>query len=131
MWHAGLPNSASFPHGPRTTRSVATPTTQEVKQRQRSPVTALHGVTVSTVWFSWMTSTNPATNLARLCGASSISLAGVPVRLAGRVVGVLSLFKREAELDGSAMGPLGRLSEIRASLAEARILRECLGREPP
>lgn len=71
------------------------------------------------------------TNLARLCGVSSISLAGVPVRLAGRVVGVLSLFKREAELDGSAMGPLGRLAEIAASLAEARILRECLGMEIP
>lgn len=71
------------------------------------------------------------TNLARLRGAAAVSMAGVPLRLAGRVIGVLSLFKLDADLDGSAMGPLGRAAEIASSLAGARILRECLGMETP
>jgi len=69
------------------------------------------------------------TNLARLRGAALLSMAGAPVRLAGRVVGVLSLFSTDAEISRSATGPLGRVAEVFGRLAAARIVRECLGLE--
>jgi hypothetical protein len=69
------------------------------------------------------------TNLARLRGAASVSIACAPVRLAGRVVGVLSLSSTDAEILDAVTGPLGRVAEVFGRLAATRILRDCLGLE--
>jgi hypothetical protein len=71
------------------------------------------------------------TNLPRLRGRDVFSMACVPVNLAGRIVGTLSLFSMDSEIDCHLLGPLGRSAEIFSRIAEARILRECLAIESP
>ena len=65
------------------------------------------------------------TNLPKLRDHSIEAMAAVPVRLAGRVVGVLSLAGPEVE--ESDVGRLALASEVFSRLAESRILRDCLG----
>ena len=65
------------------------------------------------------------TNLPRLRDHSIEAMAAVPVRLAGRVVGVLSLVGPGVE--ESDVGRLALASEVFSRLAESRILRDCLG----
>lgn len=67
------------------------------------------------------------TNLSRLKSQSLEAMAGVPVRLAGRVVGVLTL--SGSSVDEGQVGPLSLAAEVFAKLAEARMLRDCLGLE--
>jgi len=71
------------------------------------------------------------TNLPRLRGRDVFSMACVPASLAGRIVGTLSLFSMDSEIECRLMGPLGRAAEIFSRVAEARILRECLALESP
>jgi hypothetical protein len=74
---------------------------------------------------------NEWTNLGRLSGRTLVSMACVPVVICGRVIGALALASFEDGLDESVLRPLTRAAEIFGRLAEARILRECLGMENP
>jgi hypothetical protein len=71
------------------------------------------------------------TNLGRLSGRALVSMACVPVLVSGRVVGALALASFEERLDETVLRPLTRAAEMFGRLAEARILRECLGMEVP
>jgi len=69
------------------------------------------------------------TNLVRLRGREPVAMAGVPVTIAGKVVGVLSLVDFSGVTDEGVLRPLAHATEIFARLAEDRILRCCIGLE--
>ena len=66
------PGLALSRHGPRTTRSVATPTTPAAKPPQKNPATAPRGGSGSLAWCWSTTSMSPATSLARPCAGRSL-----------------------------------------------------------
>lgn len=69
------------------------------------------------------------TNFARLRGREPASMAGVPVVIAGRLLGVLALVDFSGATGDDVLRPLTHAAEMFARLAEDRILRACLGLE--